>query len=140
MRKILSVILAVLMVTVLAVPAFAAMPNTPVLSPQYTYIRTLSANLTIDEDVGVATCTATCYSESGYTVEITCKLQQYNGSTWVTMKTWTASGSRYASINKDWAVFSGYTYRVYVTYFVRNAAGSIVETTTSTRSYVYPKR
>lgn len=140
MRKVLSVVLALVLAGVLAVPSLAAVPEDTVVSPLYTYIQTATANLSIDESTGIATCKASCYSVKGYTVEIICELQQYNDSTWTTLKTWTASGSRFASVNEIWAVFSGYTYRVYATYRIRDTAGSLLESITGTDSYVYPKQ
>lgn len=140
MRKFLSAILSVVMLLTLATPAFAALPDDTIVSPQYTYIRTITANISIDEDTGIATCKATCLSASGYTVEVVCQLQRYSGSSWTTLKTWTASGTRYASVNENWAVSSGYTYRVYVSYRIRNTAGSLLESTTGSDSYVYPKQ
>lgn len=140
MKKVLSVILAVTLIIILAVPCFAATASENGMSPRYTYIKLLTANLTINESSGISTSKATCYSLSGYTVEIECKLQQQTGSGWTTLKTWTATGNGYANINKDWAVSSGHTYQVYITYRIRNTAGSLLESTSTTKSYVYPKR
>lgn len=140
MKKVLSVFLCVIMLTTVAVPAFAALPDDNVVSPQYAYIRTATADLTIDEDTGIASCWVTCLAASGYTVEVECQLQQYKNSSWTTIKTWTATGTRYACVDEIWAVYSGYTYRVYVTYRILNSAGSIVEVTSGSDSYVYPKR
>ncbi len=140
MKRVLSAILTLFVIVALATPAFAAIPDESVVSPLYTYIRQTATDLQIDENTGISVSTASCYSVKGYTVEIVCRLQQYTGSTWSTLKTWTASGSRYASINENWAVLSGYTYRVFVSYRILNSAGSIVESTSSTKTYVYPKQ
>lgn len=140
MRKVLSAILSVTLVVLFAIPSFAAVTDDNVISPRYTYIKMLTANLSIDEDSGISTSKASCYSASGYTVEIECKLQQYTGSSWSTLKTWNSSGSGYASIKENWAVSSGYTYQVYITYRIRNAAGNLLESTTTNKTYDYPKK
>lgn len=140
MRKVLSAILAVLLVVSLTIPSFAATTDKNVVSPRYTYIKMLTANLSIDESSGVSNSRASCYSANGYTVEVECKLQQQTGSGWSTLKTWVATGNGYASINKDWAVASGYTYQAYITYRIRNAAGSVLESTSTSRTYVYPPK
>lgn len=138
MKRVFSVILILVMIMTLATQAFAALPDETIISPQYTYIKVLTADLSIDESTGVSTSRATCYAASGCTVEVECKLQRYTGSVWTTLKTWTSTGSRYASVTQDWAVSSGYTYRVYATYRIRNSAGSLLEIATGNDSYAYP--
>jgi len=59
------------------------------------------------------------------------------GSAWTTLKNWTASGTTYASLNKVWAVNSGYKYRVYATFRIYDSNGTIVETATNTDTYNY---
>lgn len=138
MRKVLSLILAFILIMACAVPAFAAtVPEDTVVSPQYTYIKTLAANLTIDENTGVASCRAYCYAASNYTVEVECILQRYVGAIWTPLKTWTSSSAGYASVDQDWAVYKGYNYRIYVTYRIRTTAGALLESTTVTRYYAY---
>ena len=138
MRKVLSAILAMMLIVSLAVPSFAAATGENAISPRYTYIKMLTAHLSIDENSGVSNSRASCYSANGYTVEIECKLQRQTSSGWSTLKTWTATGSGYASINQDWAVASGYTYQAYITYRICNAAGTVLESTSTSRTYVYP--
>lgn len=104
------------------------------------YIKSCKASLSINEDTGVATCNSYCYAASGYTVKIQCKLQQYTGSTWSTLKTWSVSGPYYANVNENWTVTGGFTYRVYCLFSIYNSAGALVETGTTTNSYVFPKK
>lgn len=139
MKRIFATILAFVMMAVTAVPAFAAVPGDTVVSPQYTYIQSNYANLTINESTGVATCTSSCYATSVYTVSIECKLQRYTGTSWSTVKTWTTSANRYANISQTWTVPSGYTYRVYSTYRIYNSSGTLLETGTNSKSYAYPQ-
>lgn len=139
MKKALTLILAFVMLISTAVPSFAAVvpDGDTIISPQYTYIDTLAANLTIDKNTGIASCRAYCYTTSNHNVEIECSLQRYVGAIWTPLKTWTASGTYYASIDQDWAVYKGYNYRIYVTYRIRTTAGALLESTTVTRYYAY---
>lgn len=138
MKRILVLFLALAILSSMAVPVFAAVVDDPVISPQYTYIKTNSVNLTIDTDTGVATCTSSCYATSGYTVSIECRLQRYTGSSWTTLKTWTSSAIRYTSIAETRTVTSGYTYRVYSIFRIYNPSGVLVETGTNNKTCIYP--
>lgn len=139
MKRLLVLFLAIVMLTATVIPAFAAVPEDNVVSPQYAYIKSCKASLSINEDTGVATCNSYCYAASGYTVKIQCKLQQYTGNTWSTLKTWSVSGPYYANVNENWTVTGGFTYRVYCLFSIYNSAGALVETGTTTNSYVFPK-
>lgn len=139
MKKVLSVILALMTLIAATVPAFAAAPDISVVSPQYTYIQTINIGLDIDETTGIATCSASCYATGNYTVEIEYQLQRYKDSKWEPVKTWTASGTLYVRLKQYWAVYSGYTYRAYVTVRIRNASGGLLENAVHTKTYYYPK-
>lgn len=139
MKRFVCILLALILMASVATPAMAATQNEQVISPRYTYIMTNSVTLTIDETTGVATCNAYCYATSNYTVVVECELQQYINSDWSTLKTWTASGTRIASLNKSWAVYSGYSYRAYATYYIYDGNGNLLETATNSNSKVYPK-
>ena len=122
---------------VFAIPCFAATTDENVIMPRYTYFKLLTANFVINENTGISTSTATSYSVNGYTNEVVCKLQRQRTNGWTTVKTWTATGTGYASVDKDWALMSGYTYRLHVTYRILDANGNILETTSTARYYDY---
>lgn len=138
MRRFFSRILTILMVFLLSISCYAIGIEESTVSPRYTHINTNNVSIAIDEDTGIAQCSAYCYTVGEYTVEVVCKLQKYTGAYWATLKTWYASGTRYARASGERAVDSGYTYRVYVTFSVRDSAGNLLESDTSTQSYVYP--
>lgn len=138
MRKILAAILAIMLLAMSALPCFAAAAEEPAVSPRYTYIAKNYVDLMINETTGIAECVASCYTAESYTVEVQCKLQRYENHFWVTEKSWTSFGHQYASICRDWAVYSGYTYRVYATFNIRDSADNILESETSSVSYYYP--
>jgi len=65
------------------------------------------------------------------------ELQQKNGSSWDTIKTWSTTGSKTVSLDKSWYVSSGYKYRIYISAEVNDSTGIVEEETleSSTVSY-----
>ena len=138
MKRIISLLLAVFMAFSFAISVSAeALEQTPVM-PRYTYIASTLVNITIDETTNVTTSNAFVCTYADYEVQITCKLQRYNNSKWNTVKTWTTSGVRYADLQKDWAVPSGYTYRTYATFSVYDSNGNLVESVSNYDSEYFP--
>jgi hypothetical protein len=137
MRRFLSSVLTAVWVLLFAVPCFAATPDENLIMPRFTYFKVLTAGLSIDEDTGVSSSNASSYSVAGYTDKIVCKLQRERTNGWLTLKTWTATGADYASIDQDWAVYSGYNYRIVVTFSVLDSDGTVLETLTKARYYDY---
>ena len=138
MKKALAIILSFVLILASSVPVFAANSEGTTVNPRYKYIITTDASLLINTNTGISTSTASLICESGYTAEVECELQRYVGSTWNTVKTWTNRGDGYATTNENWAVYSGYTYRIYVTYSVYNSSNRLLESTTATDFYYYP--
>ena len=128
MKRILCLILAMLLIMLSVTPALAAENESSVM-PRYSYIAKMYSGLQIGK-LGLSACQANCYAEGADSVALTAKLQQYNGSTWTTVKTWTATGTDIATISKNYAVPSGYTYQLRVTCAVFNASGTLIETGT----------
>lgn len=125
MKRIFCLVLAILLVTVSATPVLAA-EGESVVMPRYSYIAQMNSTLQIGT-LGISACQANCYVENADRIVLIAKLQRYNGSTWTTVKTWTATGTDYASISKNYAVYSGYTYCLRATCNVYNAAGTLIE-------------
>lgn len=136
MKKVYAILLATILLISTAFPAQAALPDQPAV-PLYNYIDAYDVNLSIDKTTGIASCSASCYTSSNNTVEVEYRLQRYMGSYWGTVKTWTSSGTSVASLNKSWAVYSGYTYRGYAIYRVYNSAGTLLETGSATKTFSY---
>lgn len=137
MRRFLSVVLAAVLVVIFAVPCFAATSDENVIMPRYTYFILLTCGLTIDEDTGISSSNASSLSVDGYTNKIVCKLQRERTNGWTTVKTWTATGIGDAFLDQDWAVYSGYNYRIVVTFSVLDSDGTVLETLTKARYYDY---
>lgn len=137
MRKVLSILLVVAIFMSWSIPVYAATQEGESISPRYTYIKFNSAYIDINENTGVASCEASCYATDNLTVKVQCRLQRYNGSSWTTLKTWTASGTSYSGVDEVWAVSSGYKYRVYAIFRIYNSSGTLVETATNIDTYNY---
>ena len=140
MKRVLSLLLVIFMLPSMAVPGYAAEVDTPVVTPRYTHIHTNRVVIVINETTGIAQCSSYCYTVGNYNVEVVCRLQRYSGGMWSTIKSWSATGTQYARAYGEWAVASGYTYRAYTTYYVRDSAGNLLENASSSDSYSYPKQ
>ena len=137
MKKIFVILLATILLFSMVIPAYAALPDPPA-SPQYSYIETYDSGLSINQTTGIATCSASCFVYGNNTIKIEYVLQRYMGSYWGTVKTWTSSGTSYASLSKSRTVDSGYTYCGDITFRVYNSAGRLLETGNVTETYSYP--
>ena len=135
MRRVWCVILTLLMVTTLAAPVFAT-EYEPVL-PRLVAIATNTVTIDIDTATGIASCDALCYAKADYMIKVVCKLQRWTGSTWTTLKTWTNTDNYIAYISENWAVYSGYTYRAYATFYVYDSDGNLLETVSNSNSQTY---
>lgn len=105
------------------------------IAPCYTGTSFISTDLSISS-TGKASCSGVISLYSNYTATLTMKLQQYNGSYWTTIQTWSTSDSK--SLSKSYYVSSGYSYRVVTSAKVYNSSGTYVETpsvTSATKSY-----
>ena len=137
MKQKITFLLVVCLLISLVQPVSASSVNENYVSPRYTYISRCSSGLSINESTGVATCRASCNTSAGYTVQVECKLQRYMGSYWGTIKTWTDTDTQAVLITKNWAVYSGYTYRVHTTFSVFNSAGVLLESDVITDTYSF---
>ncbi len=132
MRKFICIGILAFMVILAAVPTYAAnagieSPGTQgVITPQYTYISTLTPGLEVNSS-GKAICSgmASAYNSSHTTI-LTVELQK--SGDWSTIKSWSASstGVSLAKIEEDYYVVRG-TYRVCATAKVYNASGTLLE-------------
>lgn len=128
MKRILCLILVLLLVMMSVTPAMATESESSVM-PRYSYIGRLYSSLQIG-NLGLSACHASCDVENADHIVLTAKLRQYDGTSWTTVKTWTATGTDIASISKNYAVPSGYVYCLRVTCAVYNASGTLIETGT----------
>lgn len=131
MKKLVSFLLAVLLISSLTIPSIAAVPETVV--PLYNYTSSISASLpTINPDTNIAVCTSKVVASQYLPVKVVCELQKYTSEGWTTIKTWEATGNLQATLQKKYAVYTGYWYRVKTTGYVYNNSNVLLETTTVT--------
>lgn len=98
------------------------------IQPRYTQVRSFRVNLSIS-DSGCALCVGQVeLRDSSYEIDLAVELQRNNGWSWSTIKSWSASGTGVVSLDKEWYVSSGYTYRVYASAEVTAPDGTVVET------------
>jgi len=94
---------------------------------RYSHISSVSANINITS-AGKAMCFGQTYvTSSANTATVTVSLQQNSGGTWSTIKSWSNSGSGTVTVDKEWYVLSGYSYRVFVSVSVYNSNGTLLE-------------
>ncbi len=80
---------------------------------------------------GTATCYGTTRSSSGYTAKVKVELQRKKSGSWSTIKSWTATNSSYAVIDKEYSVTSGYSYRLKVTHSALDGNGTVQSSVTN---------
>lgn len=139
MKRLACLLLVCIMVFSFGITASAAVKDE--VSPLYTYVSSVYADLSINTNTGVVTCTGSVCSKRSAPVEVDVALQMYKDGYWQTVQSWTSSGTLYTQVSKNYAVYSGYEYRTYVVGYVYNTAGTmIVESATASYSVNYPKK
>ena len=97
---------------------------------EYTYVESISVSLSISG--GTANCSGSGASTQSWTqTKLTVQLQRStDGSSWSTLKTWTATtyGKDDANAGGSYPVASGYIYRTKVTCKIQNSSGVNLET------------
>lgn len=94
---------------------------------RYKAITDITAEVSISSD-GVATCHGVARTTStDYSCILTMELQRKVKGSWEPVYTWEKEGSLSASLYKDYAVTSGYYYRVYVTVEVYDEDGTLLD-------------
>ena len=125
----LTLFLCLLVLVSPLIPNAAAAMWDEGIQPHYTRILGIDVGLDISSSGR-----ADCYSQvvldnTSDTADLTMELQRSNGgNSWRTIKTWSTSGSDTVTLDKDWYVTSGYTYRVHITVDVYTSSGSFAET------------
>lgn len=126
MKKVLAIVFIILVLVSSTASASAATKDAAEL--MYTYINSVGASLTIDETLGIATCSGRVNAKSIVPVKVTVRLQRYQDGSWKNVETWSETGTAGVTCTKYYAIYSGYSYRVYVTGYVYDSEGVIQET------------
>lgn len=140
MKRVYSLLLAVVMLSIMITPCLAVENKASAITPRYAYIATNFVDFSINQSTNVTTSNVYCCTHDNYEIQITCKLQRYNNSKWNTIKTWTTSGMEDVSLTKSWAVASGYTYRAYATFYIYDSDGILLETASNSNSKYFPAK
>lgn len=135
MKRIISILLlcALLFGAVLPVSAAAIDP----IAPQFKKIISTTISLEIDKKTGIASCYASCIAESDVTIKIIGTLQQYTNGSWTYVTSWTKTGTRTVTLDKQYTVDSGYKYRFIARFYIYDSNGSFVESDILSRIYDY---
>lgn len=133
MKRLFCIFLVLVMLSLMILPAAATEVT---IQPRWTYLDTVSAALDINW-LGVASCSGQGFVRSSNKIEVVVILQQYSNTGWVTLKSWSSTGTTSALASGQYAVAHGYTYRVNVFAYVYDSDGNIIESGSSSQSRVF---
>lgn len=130
MKRFVAIVLCVIIAmsfTVIGVAADDTGPSAGLISPMYEVISNIYISLDISSS-GKASCFADVNTSPAYSCDLTVELQERSGSSWTTIKTWTATddGTGYTYVDGIWYVTPG-AYRLKVTAEITNSSGRLVE-------------
>lgn len=136
MRKFTCALLILVLLCSCIMPASAAVKEEAGLL--WNKIYNIYASISVNETIGIVTCTGTVTAKNTYPVKVYAQLQILENGSWRTLKSWTNTGTLSASVSNSYAVYSGYTYRVYVIGYVYDDSGNIVDSGSEYHSVYYP--
>ena len=136
MKKFICLFLSFVLLCSIPVQA-KAQQNSEVM-PMFENINSVYASISIDQTWGITTCTGRIVAAGEYPVSVDVILQMYKDNRWTTLATWSASSTWVASCTQNYAVYSGYQYRVLVYGYVYDANGRIIESGSAVHSAYYP--
>ena len=130
MKRFVAIVLCIIIAmsfTVIGVAADDTGPSAGLISPMYEVISNIYISLDISSS-GKASCYADVDTSPAYSCNLTVELQERSGSSWTTIKTWTATddGTGYTYVDSIWYVTPG-AYRLKVTAEITNSSGRLVE-------------
>ena len=119
-----------------ALPASAALPSTgDIVSPNNIIINATEYDFVL-KSLGVLECYGATDVPSGYIAYVKVELQQKDGS-WSTIKTWSDRYECFAIVDENYAVASGYSYRLKLTYKAYDSNDNLIETLTDYSDIIY---
>ena len=130
MRKFISILLAVCLLMVAALPAVAAEGSSAV-NPRYSHIGSLDGGVSVNSS-GTATCFAQADSKStACKVQLNMQLQGFTGTNWSLCKSWSTIATGVASLSKTAATSSDFTdYRIQITCKIYDSSYTLLESVT----------
>lgn len=133
-KKVISLVLAILLVASIAPTGFAAGE----ISPFYLHADSVSVSLSISG--GTADCTGKIRPKgTGTTAAVTVRLQQKVNGVWKSISSWDNTGTGLTVVaNGSTSISKGYSYRVTVSGTIKDSSGTIIEhvsKTSATKDY-----
>lgn len=138
MKRIISILIVIIMIST-CVMEVAAYEQDEIM-PLFENINSVYASLTIDQTLGVTTCTGGIVAKNMYPVSVDVILQVKEDGRWTEVCSWSASGTHSAACTEYRAVYSGYEYRVLVFGYVYDESGRIIESGSAVHEVNYPKQ
>lgn len=128
MKKIISIILAILCLICGTLTVFAASDE---VIPRYTNISAIRYAFDVNTNTGISTVNSSFTIYNGYFGEITATIQRKNGSNWDDVKTFTIKeSSDSVELYRNWAVASNNIYRCEFVFKVYNSREILLESVT----------
>lgn len=119
-----------------ALPVSAALPSTgDIISPNYIVINATENDFVL-KSLGYFECYGATDVPSGYTAYVKVELQQNDGG-WSTIKTWSDKDYISAFVDENYAVMSGYSYRLKLTHKAYDSNDNLIETVTKYSEVIY---
>lgn len=138
MKKFVYVIILALLVSSFPMQVMAY--DGDEIMPLYENINAVYACLSIDESLGIASCTGRITAKGIHPVSVDVILQIYENNDWDTLASWSATDTWSITCMEEHAVYSGYEYRVLVYGYVYDANGKIIESGSAVHEVNYPKQ
>jgi hypothetical protein len=132
-KKSTTFVCILLLFSLLSQTAMAYNPDTPGDDPvepsPYTYIATIDVYFDISSSGLTDDYCRVYIPDSSCTSHVYMYLQRWNSSAgqWDTVKSWDTTGSGTITLEKEWYVTSGYTYRLMVLIYVYDSNGLLDE-------------
>lgn len=131
-KKVLAIVMAATMC--LALPGFGTyakeIPSNVGIAPA-NIIITACDNYLVWDGANTLEVYGGTLVPDGYEAYVKVELQQKNGTSWTTIKTWTDRDFDYAMVSRYYAVMSGYQYRLKLTHKAYDSNGNLIETLTT---------
>lgn len=118
-------------------PVSAALPSTggSIVYPSNIVISITDNELLLRAG-GIFECFGATTVPMGYTAYVKVEVQQNDGG-WDTIKSWSNKGGTHAFIDQDYAVMSGYSYRLKITHKAYDSNDNLIETITKYSDIIY---
>lgn len=131
--RLTSLVLAICLL--LAIPAHVSASE---MTPRYTNINSITADIDIANISGIATCTASFLAKDQVSnIKLVATLYHLVDGNWYAVKSWSTSKIGTASITGYYAVPRGNTYKLCAYGYIYDSNGNMLESATTSESFIY---